>query len=218
MKRIRTIGIATLFLGLTAFTAQNNNDKAAEKLLKEVSKKYKSYKTITAGFSVTTETTQNNTQKPQSGSIKIKGDRFRFTFAGEEIFCNGKFIWTYRKETSECTKDKYNPKAAGINPAEIFSLWEKGFIYKGEGNYTKSGVTYEKIKLTPKDKKKPYFLINLEINSQKKHIESTRISFKNGNKLTYKVNSLTPNTKIEDSYFEFNAADYPGVTVVDLTN
>ena len=40
---------------------------------------------------------------------------------------------------------------------------------------------------------------------------------KAGNKQTYTVTTQTPNTTIADTNFEFNAANYPGVEIIDLT-
>ena len=74
-----------------------------------------------------------------------------------------------------------------------------------------------KIKLTPTDKKKPYFLMDLEVDKNAKTVQSLKVSFKAGNKQTYTITSQTPNATIADSVFEFNAANYPGVELVDLT-
>ena len=196
-----------------------HKDKTANKLLKDVSKKYKDYKTLKSDFTVLSEAADpKSPKKTEKGSLQTKGNSFRLSFAGQEIFCNGKFIWTYTKETNECTKDKYNPNTSnGLNPAKIFTVWEKGFLYADEGTYKKGTVEVAKIKLTPTDKKKQYFLMNLEVDKNAKTVMSLKVSFKAGNKQTYTITSQTPNATIADSVFEFNAASYPGVELVDLT-
>ncbi|MBC7425933.1 MAG: outer membrane lipoprotein carrier protein LolA [Bacteroidia bacterium] len=215
--KILNICICLTFLTL-AFPAAAQNDKQADKILKEVSKKYKSFKTIKASFTVTTENTANKDKKTESGTIQTKGNSFKLEFGGQEIFCNGKLIWTFTKETNEVTKDKYNPKSGGINPAEIFTIYEKGFIYKYTGNVVKNGVTIEKVKLTPKDKTKPYFQIELEIDNTKKQIQTMKVSYKNGMIQTFTITSVTPNIDMPATNFEFDAKKHPGVEVIDLTN
>jgi outer membrane lipoprotein-sorting protein len=210
--------LSLVLIALTSM-ALPHKDKTANKLLKEVSKKYKDYKTLKSDFTVVTEAADPKTpKKTEKGSLQTKGNSFRLSFGGQEIFCNGRFIWTYTKETNECTKDKYNPNSgSGLNPAKIFTIWEKGFLYAADGTYKKGTVEIQKIKLTPTDKKKPYFLMDLEIDKNAKTVSSLRVSFKAGNKQTYNITSQTPNAAIADSVFEFNAAAYPGVEVVDLT-
>ncbi len=196
-----------------------HKDKTVNKLLKDVSKKYKDYKTLKSDFTVLSEASDPKTpKKTEKGNLQTKGNNFRLSFSGQEIFCNGKFIWTYTKETNECTKDKYNPNASnGLNPAKIFTIWEKGFLYISEGSYKKGSTEIEKVKLTPTDKKKPYFLMNLEVDKTLKTVLSLKVSFKAGNKQTYTITTQTPNATIADTVFEFNAANYPGVEVIDLS-
>lgn len=194
-------------------------DKEVTKFLKDVSKKYKDYKTLKADFTVLNEPADAKAaKKTDKGNLWSKGNSFKFVYGGQEIYCNGKFIWTYTKETNECTKDKYNPNStSGFNPAKIFSIWEKGFSYTSDGTYKKGTVEIKKILLTPTDKTKSYHSMNLEAEKVAKTVQSLKVSYKAGNKQTYTITSQTPNSTIADSFFEFNAASYPGVEVVDLT-
>jgi outer membrane lipoprotein carrier protein len=220
MKKKALLSLAIASLLSFAFVPVNKDkDKVATKLLKEVSKKYKGYKTLKADFSVYSESADaNGPKKTDKGSLSSKGSNFKLTFGGQEIFCNGKYIWTYTKETNECVKDNYNPNSSGgINPAKIFTIWEKGFLYVSDGTYKKGTADIAKIKLTPTDKTKPYFLMNLEVNQTAKTVQSLKVSFKAGNKQTYTVTSQTPNTIMEDKSFVFDAANYPGVEMIDLT-
>jgi outer membrane lipoprotein-sorting protein len=59
--------------------------------------------------------------------------------------------------------------------------------------------------------------MNLEVDKTAKTVQSLKVSFKAGNKQTYTVTTQTPNAAIADTNFEFNAANYPGVEIIDLT-
>ncbi len=198
---------------------ETEKDKATTKLLKDVSKKYKMYKTLKADFTVLqTPADPKAASKKDNGNLITKGNSFKLVYAGQEIFCNGKIIWTYTKETNECQKETYNPNANNsINPAKIFTVWEKGFLYESDGSSKVGNIEYAKVKLTPTDKSKPYFLMNLEVDKAAKTVHSLKISFKAGNKQTYTVTSQTPNTAVDDKTFEFDASKYPGVEIIDLT-
>jgi outer membrane lipoprotein carrier protein len=220
MKKTAVWSFVVLALFNLAFVPPvKEKDKVATKLLKEVSKKYKAYKTLKAEFTVLTEPADAKAaKKTEKGSLISKGSNFKLIFGGQEIFCNGKYIWTYTKETGECVKDNYNPNSSGgINPAKIFTIWEKGFLYVGDGSYKKGSSDIAKIKLTPTDKTKPYFLMNLEVDQTSKTVQNLKVSYKAGHKQTYTVTSQVPNTTIDDKTFTFDPALYPGVEMIDLT-
>lgn len=208
-------------IGFMSFApADKEKDKTANKLLKDVSKKYKAYKTLKAEFTMVNEPAEESKapKKTEKGTLYTKGNSFKLIFAGETTFCDGKHIWTYTKETNECIKDNYNPNSGnGINPSKIFTIWEKGFLYASEGTYKKGSAEIAKIKLTPTDKAKPFYLMNLEVDQTSKTVQSLKVSFKAGNKQIYTVNSQVPNTAMDDAMFVFKAADYPGVELIDLS-
>jgi outer membrane lipoprotein carrier protein len=214
-------GLAFTCFSFVASTEDNSQkDKAATKLLKEVSKKYKGYKTIKAEFTLTSEAADPKAvKKSDKGTLWSKGNNFKLVFLGQEIYCNGKYIWTYTPSVSECQKEDYDANASNsINPAKLFNIWEKGFLYKSDGTgKTKSGAETSKVTLTPTDKSKPYFLMNLEVHKKNKTVESLKVSFKAGNKQTYTVDSQTPNASIDDKTFTFDPSKYPGVEIIDLT-
>ena len=49
-----------------------------------------------------------------------------------------------------------------------------------------------------------------------KNIISTKVFEKNGNRYSYSITSLVPNSNLEDNLFIFDASKYPGVEVIDL--
>ncbi len=220
MSKTSILSLSLISLVLFAFVPPNKDkDKAVTKLLKEVSKKYKAYKTLKAEFTMTNEPADPKAaKKTEKGTLYSKGNSFKLIYGGQEIFCDGKIIWTYTKETNECIKDNYNPNSgSGLNPSKLFTVWEKGFLYASDGSYKKGNSEIAKIKLTPTDKGKAYFLMNLEVDQTAKTVQNLKVSFKAGHKQTYTVTSQTPNATMEDKIFTFNAADYPGVELIDLT-
>lgn len=193
-----------------------DGDKKAALILDAMSKKYKAYKTFQAKFTYTLENKAENIKETQSGTISTSGHNFRIEFAGQEIYCDNKTIWTYNKEVNEVSVNDYNPKDADINPAEIFTLYQKGFLYRYVDEKNENGRMVQNIELTPKDKKKSYFKIRLTIDKVASQIIRSVIYDKNGNIYTYQVNKQSPNPKLDASFFLFDKKKYPGVQVIDL--
>ena len=72
------------------------------------------------------------------------------------------------------------------------------------------------IDLTPVDAKKAIFKVRLSIDKAAKQIANVVLFDKNGNKYTYNVKTVSPNVKVPETTFAFDAKKYPGVEVVDL--
>lgn len=210
--------ITAWFKAAGLFSAAGLNaqsDAKATAILQKVSKLYKSYSTIKSTFTVTTTTAQGKSTS-SSGTVWIKGTKYKLDYAGQEIFCNGKFVWTYNKEDNEVTKENFKVKDNSITPNEIFTIYNRDFKNAYEGPTVKNGKTYEVIKMVPK-KKVNYSYIKLEIDKATNKIQRMIQHFKNGTEIIYSVGTFTPNTSIADTFFEWNAAAHPGVTLVDLT-
>ncbi len=210
-KRTFLIGFS-LFL-LTAIHAQS--DPKATAILNKVSKLYKSYSGIKSTFTITTTSAQNKSTS-SNGTVWIKGTKYKLDYAGQEIFCNGKFIWTYNKEDNEVTKENYKVKDNAITPNEIFTIYNRDFKNAYEGPTVKDGKTYEVIKMVSK-KKVNYSYIKLEIDKSNNKIQRMIQHYKNGTEIIYSIGQFTPNTALADNFFEWSTAAHPGVPEVDLT-
>lgn len=210
--------ITPLALVLTIFlsSAFVNTDKAASQILDKVSKNYKSYKTIKASFKIKIFNKQDKSSQSEKGTLYVKGKKFRVEMDGQEIYCDGKTMWTFLKDANEVQISNYNPKSSDINPSEIFTVYEKGFLSKFIGEGKKGTVVTEQIELTPTDKKKPFFKVKLTIDKVAKKILDMTVMSKNGVESLYEITSFSPNLKIEDTFFKFDKKSKPGVVEIDL--
>ncbi len=204
-------------LALSANThAQNAKDPKAQAILKEVSTKFKSTKTLSASFKVTTLDQKTKKTDSRSGSIILKGNKYKLMLAGQEIYCDGTSAWTYLKEANEVQVSSADDKTNGISPTNIFTIYEKGFSSKYIGETKIDNVAVHHIELVPDDAKKPYFKIQVFINKTDKIITSAKIFEKNGTHITYSVEKIKLNVDAPDNMFTFDKSKYPGIEVVDL--
>ncbi|MNY08271.1 lipoprotein chaperone [compost metagenome] len=135
---------------------------------------------------------------------------------GQEMISDGKTLWTYLKEEKEVQVTAVDNSNNALNPAKIFTMYEKGYKYLYTGEKKVGTKIYQGIDLTPLDGSNPYFKIRLSIDKVAKQIVSAVIMEKNGNKYTYNVKMFVPNAKVPESTFTFDSKKYPGVEVVDL--
>ncbi len=191
------------------------SDPAAKKVLDGVSSKFRTYKTVQAKFLLKVENAAGKNLGVKTGNVYMKGNKYRISVTGQEIFSDGSNVWTYDKVSNEVTISKIDPSANSLTPQKLFTnFYDKDFLYKLNGPVKMNGKMLKEIELTPIDKTKPFHKVLVYVDNNA--INTTKIFEKNGNRYTYSTNSLTPNGAIADAMFMFDAKKYPGVEVVDL--
>ncbi len=191
------------------------SDADAKKILDAVSTKFKTYKSVVAAFSLKIENGNGKTMGTKTGTVFMKGTKYRVSVAGQEIFSDGSNIWTYEKSSNEVTINKIDPTANTLTPQKLFTnFYDKDFLYKLNGTVKEAGKVAQEIELTPIDKSKPFHKVLLYID--KSNIVSTKVFEKNGNRYTYSMSNMKTGTVVGDDTFIFDAKKYPGVEVVDL--
>ncbi|GDX52554.1 hypothetical protein LBMAG27_16010 [Bacteroidota bacterium] len=217
MKKITTLLLVatSLILSVKSF-AQSPDTKTAATILNGVSAKYKAYNSVKATFNMKTEGSNNKVTDIQTGTVYVKGNKYKLELANQEIFCDNIKIWTFLKDVNEVQVNNYEPDPDAITPTQIFTIYEKNFLCGYIEEQTINGKIYQIIEMTPNDKAKPYFKVRLMIDKFEKTIFSAKVFDKNGSHYTYEIIKFTPNPALIDTYFTFNTKDHPGVEVVDL--
>ena len=207
----------SFFLCITIIGYTQTSDPAAKVILDAVSTKFKTFSTVKADFSYKVENAAGKALSTKTGTILMKGTKYRVTFSGQEIFCNGTTIWNYDKAANEVTINKLDASSGMITPQKLFTnFYDKDFRYILNGEKKLGTKTLQEIEMTPLDKSKPFHKVYLQVDKVAKTIYSTRVLENAGNRYSYTVTSMKTNQKFEDSKFVFDKTKYPGVEEVDL--
>ncbi|RZL37934.1 MAG: outer membrane lipoprotein carrier protein LolA [Pedobacter sp.] len=205
---------------VVAFTTSTyaQTDAKAKAILADVSKKYKSYNIVKTDFTFTLDNPKAKVKETQQGTLYVKANsnKYKVAMTNQELFSDGKSQWTYLKKDKEVQVSNVDNSGDAINPAKIFTVYEKGFKYIYTGEEKVGSKTYQMIDLTPVDAKKSIFKVRLSIDKAAKQIANVVLFDKNGNKYTYNVKTFSPNVNVPETTFAFDAKKYPGVEVVDL--
>lgn len=215
---MKKILLSLLILSGISYAGYTQTDVKAKAILADVSKKYKSYDAVKTDFTFTLESPQNKTKESQDGTliVRSKVNKYKVVMPEQDMISDGKTQWTYLKKDKEVQVATVDVSSDSFNPAQIFTLYEKGFKYLYTGDKKEGAKTYQMIDLSPIDTKKSYFKIRLGIDKAAKQIASVLIFDKNGNRYTYTVKTFVPNFKVPESTFVFDAKKHPDVEVVDL--
>ncbi|MER3498729.1 MAG: outer membrane lipoprotein carrier protein LolA [Chitinophagaceae bacterium] len=215
MKKVYST-ILLLLISILSF-AQTSNDPEAKKILDAVSAKFKSFKAVQASFTYKVENSSGKTLSTKKGTVFMKGTKYRVSFIGQEIFCDGNNVWTYDKSSNEVTVTRLDGSNNTLTPQKLFTnFYDKDFLYKLNGEKKEGEKNLQEIEMTPNDKTKPFHKVYVLVDKTSKTIYSTKVLEKAGNRYSYTVTSLKGNANVPDSKFVFNPKDYPGVEVVDL--
>ncbi|MGX5819881.1 LolA family protein [Chitinophaga lutea] len=214
-KTVLCIGL--MICGLAFSASAQSSDPRAKAVLDNVSKKFKSLKSIIANFVLKVEGANNSVNESKKGAVYVKGTKYKVVMDGQEIISDNKTSWTYAKDVNEVTINNVDQNSNGMTPAKIFTnFYDKDFLYRLNGETTEKGKVLQNIELTPTDKSKPFFKVLLDVDKKTSTLARMKVFERNGNRYTYEINSFQPNGAVSDNMFTFDAKKYPGVEVVDL--
>ena len=147
----------------------------------------------------------------------MKGTKYRVSFSGQEIFCDGSTVWNYDKGANEVTISKLDAASGTITPQKLFTnFYDKDFLYKLNGEKKQDGKTLQEIEMTPTDKSKSFHKVYVLIDKKANSIYSTSVLENTGDHYSYTVTSMKTNQAVSDSQFAFDKSKYPGVEEIDL--
>lgn len=183
-------------------------DKQAEKIITNAGSKLKLESPISLTFSLNNK----NKKKTEKGNLIFSGNKYIVSYSDNKVFCDGKTVWVYQKETNEVNiSNVEGSENEVLNISKFISEANNKFrsklIREENGNYI--------IDLLPKTKSE-FSKVRLKINKQTSRISSMEVNYKGGNVYSYSISNYKTKVKIKDSGFAFSKKDYPTANLIDL--
>lgn len=209
--------LSNFLLTANAHTINSNaNDPEAKKLLDRVSQSMKKIHHFTAHFLLTVEDATHKAMGNKQGIFYSKASEYKVSIApNQEIFSDGKTIYTYDKTTQEIQITTIDPNQATLSPEKLFTnFYDKDFSYKLNAKKSIKGNVVDEIELIPKDTKKPFSKVLLHLDMKRRIPISATIFDKSGLTYTYVITKFDKVSPIEN--ISFNKNKYPNAQIVDL--
>jgi outer membrane lipoprotein-sorting protein len=207
MNKIFTILL--IVLNSTLFA----QDQVAKDVLDKLSATTKSYQNMTIGFDFILENTSQNIKETQKGILILENDNFRLEMYEQTIINDGESQWVYLADMNEVQIMEHDPEDDMMSPNKLFTIYEKGYKYTYIGVEAEKGNRLQIIDLFPEGSG-AFIKVTLAVDAAKNQLHKITIHDKNGGTYTYLITSFSSNTTVKP--FTFNAADFPGVEVIDL--
>ncbi len=207
LKKKKMKKLYSLLIMLTGFVTvvSAQNDPAAKKILDAVSAKVKSFKGITANFSIASTTAKGKANGSRSGNVSIKGQKYFLKQGKTEIISDGKTIWNY-DGAKTITVSPADESSNTLSPQNLLSnFYDKDFTYK----LVSSAGNFNEIEMRPTDRRKNFEKVNVFVDKKQNIITKAKITDKSKNVIQFILSNLKTNASVSDNLFVFNRAKYP---------
>ncbi|GGZ29587.1 hypothetical protein GCM10007049_23530 [Echinicola pacifica] len=213
----KIILLSILFLGgLSVSMAQK--EQSAKVLLDQVSERYRSLDGLQASFEYHYYNDLDGASQSSQGEVAVRGEQYKLVLPDQEIYNNGKTVWTYIKsgDFKEVTVNTVSRGEDELTPSSIYNLYKKGYNYKILGESTKNGKAVQEVLLTAEKAQAQFQKIKLFIDKSTKDLTAWEVSDSDGGVFKYQFKKLDTDVELSSSFFTFDPKRYPGVEVIDL--
>jgi len=216
MKKIIAFVFACLlFIGAKAQDkAVPVTDAEAGAILEKAAAKYSSLKGLEADFTLTTVNPKLKPEDP--GQLYMKGKAFKLAMKGNEIYCDGKTIWSYSQKSNEVQVNDYEESQETFSPTKIFSAYKEGYSYQIKEKKIYQGKNVTVIELAPTNHKVSFFKIDVAIDDATNDLIESKVYEKSGVRYIYTINKLNTAVSLNDVFFAFDSKKYTNVKITDL--
>jgi outer membrane lipoprotein-sorting protein len=209
--------IIFLFAGINqlVFAQQDPN---AKKILDGVSQKYQSLDGLKAKFEFSYSNAGDGVSQSQKGEIAVKGEKYHLKLPEQEIFNNGKTIWTYIESGNykEVTINDAGEMEDELTPSSVYTMYKNGYNYRLLGEKTENGNVVQEVELTAIKPGTPFKRVILFVDKAKKDLLGWEIYDDQGGIFRYRFQSVNTDVTLTEDYFTFNPKQYGKVEIIDL--
>jgi outer membrane lipoprotein-sorting protein len=213
--QIKKILVILSLIILPVFASpQKGVDEVLDKLAGTIS----SYKCLYFEYTLQIEDLHLQTSELQDGKALMKGNKYRLSTKGLDLYNDGVTQWQYLKEDNEVMISSADSASDIItNPLGFILGDKKEFKRKLKGEVNEDGFELLEIDFYPWDLKTPYSYIRVRVDDGKQKPYSIKYVGKDGVNYTVKIKNYTPDMETpEDREFVFEPSKYPEVETVDL--
>jgi outer membrane lipoprotein-sorting protein len=211
--------ILSTILFVFAASGFAQQDAKAKEILEKVTKTTQGSASIDAKFSFEMNNASANIHEKSTGSIILKGKKYKLNIPkmGLQVTCDGKSIWTYMESANEVSISNLDDNTDDLmDPAKIFTIYERGFNYKFIGESVEGGIPVYTIDLTPQKPNGDIQKIRIQIDKQKTFIKSAGMMGKDGNKYDVSVSQFKTDGVFADKDFVFDPKKYKDIEIIDM--
>ena len=213
MKKIFALLLMVAFASGIYAQAEESDSKATA-VLEEIRKRFLSYKSLGADFTLDITLAEEPTES-QNGTLAQQGNKYRVELGSQSVISDGETLWlimAYNKEVQiNDMPEEDEMEGSILSPEGMLNFYDKGdFIYYLTNEYKNGNRTIQQIEFKPTDRSADYSKLRMNVNKATKDVVSVEAFAKDGSRYKLSINKLYPNKSFAASQFTFDKAKYPG--------
>jgi outer membrane lipoprotein-sorting protein len=214
MKKRSPILLLSLFALTLSLTLSAQKDPEAMKVLGEFSKKATSAPSVTIEFTLVTSNAQEGDVTTLTGSAIISGDKYQLKLPDNNIWTDGKAVWSYLPDINEVTINESDPDDESFmsKPSLLFTMYREGYKVRMVEQTASEWV----IDLYPEEIASDLIRIRLRIGKDLYDLKGAEYKTKDGITMNLTSDKYDLTFKPGADFFTFNPADHKGVDVIDM--
>lgn len=208
------------FTFITSSYAQvgESSDPEATKVLEKLKKKYDSFTSMEADFSLEMKLSGQETET-QKGKIIQAGEMYFLSLADQEIYNNSKYVWVYLKSNNEVqlSEADFEEDSGIMSPKDMLRIYESNeYIYAITDVKSENDEKLTEIEFKPLDRDSEYIKMRISINRKDNMMKKIAIFARDGSRYTVSLKNIESNKTYDEKIFAFDKAMHPGVHIEDL--
>ncbi len=218
MKIYITLLFSMCLMMSTYAQVGETSDPEATKILDKLKKKYDSFSSMEADFTLEMKLSGQETEI-QNGQIIQAGEMYFLSLDDQEIYNNNKNVWVHLKSNKEVqlTDADFEEEGEIMSPKDMLRIYESNeYIYAITDVKTENGVKLTEIEFKPLDRDSEYIKMRISINRKDNMMKKIAIFARDGSRYTVSLDNIESNKKYDEKIFAFDKAAHPGVHVEDL--
>ncbi|MBQ8673074.1 MAG: hypothetical protein IJ511_03340 [Bacteroides sp.] len=152
------------------------------------------------------------------GTICLKGEKFVLEAEGVKTWFDGHTQWSYLAANEEVNVTLPTPEELqAINPYALLALYRKGYDLKLDARKRLEGTPVYEVTMTAADARRDLQVMVLSVSRENYRPLQIRLTERGGTPLaTITITSYRTGLDYPDSFFVFDARQYPDAEVIDL--
>jgi len=216
---MRKVELVVFFLFSVFIVFAQQKDEKAKSILGKVTEKTQSFNSIECSFSYVMDNKSADIHEINKGTILMEGEKYylKIPDMGLEVYRSEKTVWNYMSDANEVTVNNTEDSSDALDPSTLFSFYNKGFIYRFNGEKNKNGKSFYVIDLTPeKGNDMACTEIRLFIDKNEMLVKEAVMKNEDDNIYTITISDMKTNVFVKEGIFIFDAKKHPGAEVVDM--
>lgn len=203
--------LTLLFIGFVGLLQAQDS----QQILDDLANKTNAAKNIKVGFSYEMVNTDADIHEVTEGSLIVSGDKYILKIAGQEIYCDGKTIWTFIADADEVQINEVDADES-FSPTKLLSSYTDDYDASLEKQFTENNRMFYLMRLKPKDKDSNFDYAQLKIAKDKMQLAAFIMYDFDNNVFSYNIKEYLTDIALADNAFTFDESKHPNVDVIDM--